>query len=101
MKINLSVDSDYNFQFMQTIATILKVELPAQFTDKYYTKETFNRNGLQKLLLYQVKVSSALILFRIRKFLVTGFRLRKIYVFWMLLFNVGTQSERVYVEVIM
>lgn len=34
--------SDYNFQLTQTIATLLKVELPIQFTDKYYTGESFS-----------------------------------------------------------
>lgn len=39
--------SDYNFQLMQTIATILNVELPVQFTNKYYTKDTFSGTDLR------------------------------------------------------
>ena len=32
---------DFNFQFMQTIATILKVDLSVKFTEKYFSKDEF------------------------------------------------------------
>ncbi|MBK6273870.1 MAG: WbqC family protein [Saprospirales bacterium] len=32
---------DYNFQFMQTIASILKVDLSVKFTEKYFSKDEF------------------------------------------------------------
>ena len=32
---------DYNFQFMLTIASILKVDLSVKFTEKYFSKDEF------------------------------------------------------------
>ena len=32
---------DFNFQFMQTIASILKVDLSVKFTEKYFSKDEF------------------------------------------------------------
>lgn len=32
---------DFNFQFMQTIASILKVDLSVEFTEKYFSKDEF------------------------------------------------------------
>lgn len=39
-KIELLID--YNFQFMQTIAAVLKTPLTVSFADKYYKKEEFS-----------------------------------------------------------
>lgn len=34
--------SEYNFQYLNTIASILKVELPIRLSDKYYSKADFS-----------------------------------------------------------
>jgi len=42
---------DYNFQIIQTIVKLLKLELTISFAEKYHTKDTFNGTDCRSLIL--------------------------------------------------
>jgi hypothetical protein len=42
---------EYNTQFIQTIAKILKVELPISFSEQYFTKDTFEGDDYRNIIL--------------------------------------------------
>ena len=82
---------DYNFQFMQTIANILKIELNTKFSEKYYAKDEFFGTDYRSLFLPSKQTSFEFASYP--QVFNDRFPFEKDLCVLDLLFNVGTRSK--------